>query len=262
MRPAGFGKTDTMSQLADDTAVDSITESILSSGDLTGKIIVDTSTISPATTDSISTQLTSAGASFLACPAFGATPVAIQGRLLMAIAGPPSAIDIVKPYLEASLARSVITVGNDPIQATLLKTTGNFITAAFAETISEAHVFAEKTGLSPDILDDMIKQNYGEYAHSISQKLVTGVYLPLKGERPRSDLTLAIKDVRHGIEAAKEVDMTLDVAEVTLGHLFQAKRWGEKEGRALDSSAVYGVVRMESGLDFETDVVRKRDAGA
>ena len=34
---------------------------------------------------------------------------------------------------------------------------------------------------------------------------------------------------------------------------------GEKEGRVLDSPAVYGAVRMEAGLEFETDVVRKRD---
>ncbi len=177
----------------------------------------------------------------------------------MAIAGPTPAINIVQPYLESCLARSVIVVGQDPIQATLLKTTGNFITAALAETVSEAHVFGEKSGLPPGVLDDLIKQNYGEYAHSISQKLVTGVYMPPRGERPRSDLTLAIKDVRHGIDYAKEVGMTLDVAEVTMGHLFQAKGWGEQQGRALDSSAVYGVVRTESGLEFETDEVRKRD---
>ena len=177
----------------------------------------------------------------------------------MAIAGPSAAITTVKPYLESCLARSVIVVGQDPIQATLLKTTGNFITAALAEIISEAHVFAEKSNLPPTILDDLIAQNYGEYAHSISLKLINGVYLPPRGERPRSGLTLAIKDVRHGIEAAKEVGMTLDVAEVTMGHLFQAKRWGEQQGRALDSSAVYGVVRMEGGLEFETGGVRRRD---
>ena len=177
----------------------------------------------------------------------------------MAIAGPAQAVQTITPYLEACLARSIISVGEDPAQATLLKTTGNFITAALAETIAEAHVFAELAGLPGHVVDELIKQNYGEYMHGISRKLVDGVYLPAKGERPRSDLALAIKDVRHGVECASEVGMRLDIAEVTMGHLFQAKRWSEEKGRALDSSAVYGVVRMESGLEFETDEVRKRD---
>lgn len=177
----------------------------------------------------------------------------------MAIAGPSQAVQTVRPYLEACLARSVVTIGEEPAQATLLKTTGNFITAALAETIAEAHVFAELSGLPKHVVDDLIKQNYGDYMHSISRKLMNGVYLPAKGERPRSDLALAIKDVRQGVECAREVGVRLDVAEVTMGHLFQAKRWSEEQGRALDSSAVYGVVRMESGLEFETDQVNKRD---
>jgi len=50
-----------------------------------------------------------------------------------------------------------------------------------AETIAEAHVFAEKAGLSTEILDTLIEENYGAYAHSISEKLTTGVYAPSQG---------------------------------------------------------------------------------
>ena len=239
----------------------SVTSQLLTSGvQLSGKIFVDTSTVSPTTTTDVSTELTRLGASYVACPAFGATPVAIQGRLLMALAGPSNAIETVKPYITACLARSVIVVSEDPAQATLLKMTGNFITAALAETISEAHVLAEKIGLSTAVLDDLIKQNYGEYAHSISQKLVTGVYAPPKGERPRSDLTLAIKDVGHGINAAERAGMKLKVADVTMEHLLEAKKWAERNNRVLDSSAVYGVVRVEAGLELETEEVKKRDS--
>ena len=144
----------------------------------------------------------------------------------------------------------------------MLKTTGNFITAAMAETISEAHVFAEKAGLSNHVLDELIRENYGPYAHSISDKLITGVYAPPKGERPRSDLTLAIKDVGHGIESAKEVGARLKVAEMTMEHLVAARKWAEKEDRSLDSSAVYGMVRQEAGLDFRTDTVKGNDTGS
>lgn len=225
---------------------------------LQNKLIIDTSTIAPSTTRHINHLLTDANVSFIAAPVFGATPVAVQGQLLFALAGPSASIASVKPYISACLARSTIAVGTDPSQATLLKTTGNFITAALAETISEAHVLAEKSGLPPAVLNDMIHQNYGAYAGSISEKLVTGVYCPPRGERPRSDVKLAVKDVSHGLDAAREVGMDLDVADVTFGRLGRAVDWGTRQGRELDSSAVYGVVRLDAGLDFENAAVRER----
>ena len=224
------------------------------------KLIVDTSTIAPSTTKHINHLLTDANVSFIAAPVFGATPVAAQGQLLVALAGPSASIATVKPYISACLARSTIVVGTDPSQATLLKTTGNFITAALAEMISEAHVLAEKSGLPPAILDEMIKQNYGTYAGSISEKLVTGVYCPPRGERPRSDVKLAVKDVSHGIDAAREAGMRLEVADVTFGRLNRAVDWGTRQERELDSSAVYGVVRLDAGLDFENEAVKARDS--
>ncbi len=54
-----------------------------------------------------------------------------------------------------------------------------------AEAIAEAHVFAEKAGLSNQVLDTLIQENYGTYAHSISEKLLTGVYAPAPGKSDR-----------------------------------------------------------------------------
>jgi len=79
------------------------------------------------------------------------------------------------------------------------------------------------------------------------------------GERARSDLNLAVKDVKHGIDCAEAVGARLKVAEITLGHLIAAKKIAE--ARPLDSSAVYGVIRQEAGLDFDTQFIKQRDAG-
>jgi 3-hydroxyisobutyrate dehydrogenase-like beta-hydroxyacid dehydrogenase len=247
--------------LSDDLAVKNVIAGIVSTNLVKGKIVVDTSTISPKTSAEMTKELAWAGAAYVSAPAFGATPVAVEGRLLFAIAGQSDAILAVKPIIEACLARSIIVVGEEPAQATLLKTTGNFITAAMAETISEAHVLAEKSGLSNDVLDELIRENYGTYAHSISRKLVEGVYCPPRGERPRSDLVLAIKDVSHGIDAAAEAGTRLKLAEVTMEHLVQAKKWADGQQRALDSSSVYGVARMDAGLDFESNLVKEHNAG-
>lgn len=48
------------------------------------------------------------------------------------------------------------------------------------EMISEAHVFAEKTGLGSEAMEALIKENYGPLAYTMSRRLTTGVYVPAK----------------------------------------------------------------------------------
>lgn len=55
--------------------------------------------------------------------------------------------------------------------------------------------------------------------------------------------------------------MKLGVGELVLQNLQKAKRYSDDhEGRLLDSSSMYGVIREEAGLDFCTDYVKERDS--
>ncbi|KAI1359034.1 hypothetical protein F5Y08DRAFT_320585 [Xylaria arbuscula] len=246
---------------SDDAAVQSIVDQIISSGSLTNKMVVDTTTIHPNTTKTISEKLGAQGAQFAAMPVFGATPVAEQGKLLVAFAGPENVYDTIAPFLKGVIAREVLQVGKEPEKATLLKTTGNFMMAGLMEIIAEAHVFAEKTGLGADVLERLLELNFGTVAHSDSIRMTTGVYMPGKGQTPWSDLNLALKDVGHGVDSAKQVGVSLKVGNTALEHLKRAKVYSEENGqRPLDSSSLYGIVREDSGLDFRTDYVVKRDA--
>ena len=127
------------------------------------------------------------------------------------------------------------------------------------ELIGEAHVFAEKTGLGSAALESLIDQQYGPLALSMSKRLTTGAYMPPPGERPWSDLKLALKDVGHGVDCAEKAGAELGVAKMALGNLRGADEFGSRRGRALDSSSMYGVLRQGAGLDFETDLVKERD---
>ena len=74
-------------------------------------------------------------------------------------------------------------------------------------------------------------------------------------------MNLAIKDVSHGIACAENAGTRLKVAEVALDHLRRAKKHADADGgRPLDSSSMYGIIRQDAGLDFETDLVKTRDA--
>jgi 3-hydroxyisobutyrate dehydrogenase-like beta-hydroxyacid dehydrogenase len=128
------------------------------------------------------------------------------------------------------------------------------------EIIAEAHVFAEKTGLGSDVLEKLLELNFGTVAHSNSVRMTTGVYMPGNGEAPWSDLTLALKDVGHGVDSAKQAGVSLKVANTALENLKKAKEYSDKNGkRPLDSTSLYGIVRQDSGLDFRTDYVKQRD---
>jgi 3-hydroxyisobutyrate dehydrogenase-like beta-hydroxyacid dehydrogenase len=248
------------SQVSDDEVLKSVVEEVVKNGRIKDKIFVDTTTVHPSTTSSITLQLSNSGASYIAGPVFGATPLAIAGQLLMAIAGPPSAISVISPFLEGVIARQVIQVGYEPSQALLLKTTSNFITAGLMMLLSEAHTLAEKTGLPTSVLEQLVENNFGQYAHGVSKRLTSGVYFPPVGTAPSSGLELGIKDVGHGFNLAKEKGMKLGIGEMYLDAAREAKEYGDKGGRKCDSTAVYGVVRQRAGLEFESGVVKDRDA--
>lgn len=127
------------------------------------------------------------------------------------------------------------------------------------EVVAETHVFAEKTGLGNGPIESLIEQQYGPLALSMSKRLTTGAYRPAKEERPWSDLNLALKDVGHGITCAREAGAKLPVGDVVQKHLREAKEVSDTDGRPLDSSSMYGVLRTQAGLDFETDLVKRRD---
>lgn len=233
----------------------------ISSGSVEGKIFVDTTTVHPSTSTSVSTIAYATGASYVAAPVFGATPLAESGQLLMAVAGPADAIRTISPFLKGIIARNIITVGDEPGKALLLKTTSNFITAGLHYLLSEAHVLAEKSGLPAPVLEALVGENFGTYMHSVSQRLTSGRYYPAMGEAPTSGLELGMKDVGHGLGIAKEVGMELKIAELSMGCMEEAKEFGDEQGRKMDSTSVFGVVRKRAGVEFESEVVKARDAG-
>lgn len=91
---------------------------------LTGKTIVDTSTVHPSSSETARSRLAEWGAAFVAAPVFGASPVAREGRLLFVLAGPAEAVRTIDPFLVGVMGRGVIRLGEDVKKASMLKTAG------------------------------------------------------------------------------------------------------------------------------------------
>lgn len=113
--------------LSDDSALTATLDAIIGAGagnDLSGKIVVDTSTVHPRSSGKAQARLRASGAVFVAAPVFGASPVAAEGRLLFVLAGPEDAVRVISPFLVGVMGRGVIRLGEDVKEASLLKTAG------------------------------------------------------------------------------------------------------------------------------------------
>lgn len=112
--------------LSDDSALSSTLDAVIGAGaaDLSGKIIVDTSTVHPGSSEEAQARLRERGARFVAAPVFGASPVAAQGKLLFILAGPDDAVRAISPFLVGVMGRGVIRLGDDVKESSLLKTAG------------------------------------------------------------------------------------------------------------------------------------------
>lgn len=115
--------------LSDDPALAATLDAIIGAGAgsndlLSGRIVVDTSTVHPRSSEKAQARLRASGAVFVAAPVFGASPVAAEGRLLFVLAGPEDAVRVISPFLVGVMGRGVIRLGEDVKEASLLKTAG------------------------------------------------------------------------------------------------------------------------------------------
>jgi len=115
-----------------------------------GSVVVDTSTVSPATARQVSASLLEAGAGFVDAPVSGGVEGAQKGTLSVMAGGDSANISRIMPVLEA-ISASVTHMG--PVgsgQAT--KAVNQVMIAGIAEAVCEALALAEKLNLPSERL--------------------------------------------------------------------------------------------------------------
>lgn len=233
--------------VADDASVEESIAEALKSSSAKGKLIVDCSTIHPDTTNRVQQTVEKAGAHFVACPVFGAPPMAESGSLITVLAGPKDQVDRVRPFCKDVMARAEVNFSDQPAgAATRLKIVGNTFILQMIESLSEGHVLAEKSGLGVDNLHAFIEQMFPGPYTAYSNRLRTGDYY--KREYPAFTAKLARKDYRHAKDLADSAGVRMKSLDVAGQHLEDVVDYADDKG---DIAGVYGAVRRESGLEFE-----------
>jgi 3-hydroxyisobutyrate dehydrogenase-like beta-hydroxyacid dehydrogenase len=130
--------------LADDAALDAVYPDLVS-GLAPDTVVVETSTVAPATIRRLAGLVAARGAALLDAPVSGSVPVVERGELTFLVGGSASALDGVRPVLGA-LATRIFHLGDVGAGATM-KLAVNSIVHGLNQALAEALVLAEKAGV-------------------------------------------------------------------------------------------------------------------
>jgi len=247
---AGVARADVIfTILAKDDVVEAVADEILNSGDVTGKLFVECSTIHPDTTVRLAKKFHDRGAEFVAAPVFGAPAMGETGQLVGVLAGPKASVQKARRYFKGVMAKAEIDMSDQPYEKALkLKLIGNTFIVNMVEQISEGLVLAEKAGLGTDYLHQFIENIFpGPYA-AYSTRILSGAYHQM--EYPLFPIDLAKKDARHALSLADACGVQMQNLRVADAHLTRVK---EHDGEKGDIAGIYGAVRAEAGLKYEND---------
>lgn len=142
--------------MADDSAVRSLVDDEVAAALEETRILVDCSTVSPATTATIAGKV--GPGRFVAAPILGAPQAVASGSASLLLAGPSSAIERLSPVW-VDLAASHVVCGEDPGSATSLKLVSNYLLLGGLALLAEAVGTAEAAGIDPEILRRFLRSS-------------------------------------------------------------------------------------------------------
>ncbi len=205
-----------------------------------GSVLVDMSTISPATTRRIATAVAEHGVSMLDAPVSGGSEGAERGTLSIMVGGEPEALEKARPVLQ-HLGKTITHVGPSGA-GQVAKAVNQTIIAGTYAAVAEGMALA----LAADIDVNAALQALGGGAAG-SWVLENRARNMLKGEYPLGFRTrLHRKDLGIALTAARELGVAMPVAAYVeqLETSLVRRGYGDE-----DVSNVARVVREQSGLD-------------
>ena len=119
---------------------------VLSRHDSHPAVLVDSTTIDPATSARLREEASARGTAVLAAPVSGNPKVVASGRLTVVVSGPRDAFEVAQPYLEP-FGRRVTYVGPGD-EARLVKICHNLLLGVVTQSMAEITVLAEAAGVT------------------------------------------------------------------------------------------------------------------
>jgi 3-hydroxyisobutyrate dehydrogenase len=231
----------TLSMVTDTEALEAITEGPdgILAGLGEGRVYVDMSTVSPAASRALATQVAERGSRMLDAPVSGSVVTLEEGRLSLMVGGDQEVIDLVRPILE-DIGPKVTHVGGNG-QAVLMKIATNLSLAVQMLAFSEGVLLAEKGGISRETAVEVLLNSV------VASPMVRyrGPFVLEMPEEAWFDVNMMQKDMLLALEAGRELDVALPTAAVSNEMLTAARAMGlDKE----DFAALFDVLAAMSGM--------------
>ncbi len=180
-----------------------------------GHLLVDMSTIAPATAIKVHDALAERGAHALDAPVSGGDRGAIAGTLSIMIGGDAADVERVRPLFEA-MGKTIVHVGG-PGAGQIVKACNQIVVALTYEAVSEALVLGSKAGVDPNKIIQVLSG--GLAANRILE--LRGPTMVQHNFQPGFRINLHRKDLGIALNAGKEFGVPLPVTAL-VGQMFEA----------------------------------------
>ncbi|GAB2899129.1 3-hydroxyisobutyrate dehydrogenase [Paraburkholderia jirisanensis] len=211
-----------------------------------GSLIVDCSTIDPATVKSMAEAANANGNTFIDAPVSGGTGGATAGTLTFMVGASATGFDRVKPLLQA-MGRNIVHCG-ETSTGQVAKICNNLVLGITMAGVAEAMALGEALGIDPKVLGGIINTSTGRCWSSDTYNPFPGVIDSAPSSRGYVGgfgTDLMLKDLGLAADAAKLARQPAYLGALTQ-QLYQALS-ARGDGQ-LDFSAVINLYRGERSV--------------
>ena len=204
-----------------------------------GLIVVDHSTIKPATARKIAEVLTASGISFVDAPVSGGQLGAQNGTLTIMIGGDAAALERARPAMQA-YGKAITHIGASGA-GQVAKACNQIMVAAQMSAMAELLIFARKADVDPRKVVEAIRGGAAQCwtLDNKPQRLFAG------NRQPGFKAHMQAKDLHIVMDSAGELGMPLPATEVN-ARLYDEML--QMDLGDLDNSAVIAVIEKMSGV--------------
>ena len=193
-----------------------------------GKIIIDHSTVDPATNEWAYKASAQKGTAFVDAPISGGPMGAEAGTLTFMCGCDEEIFPAIQPVLKA-FGDYIVRVG-EVGSGTTVKLLNNMLIGVHQSALAECYVMAEKAGVDPAIAYDVIKRSAG---FSKSMDWAVDAILDRNFDA-RFSINLLDKDIKLALGLADELNMPLELVQLGASKVAHAKeKYGHQDVSAI-----------------------------
>ena len=204
-----------------------------------GKVVIDSSTLSPAMSREVAEKVRAKGADMVDAPVSGSVTTLESGKLSVMVGGRKATFDRIKPILD-DIGPKVTHVGDNGL-ALSIKIAHNLSLAVQMLAFSEGVLLAEKSGISREVAVDVL-------THSVIGSPMVQYRGPFVLQLPDEswfDVNMMQKDLLLALEMGRRLDVPLPTTAVTNEFLTAARGMGLEK---YDFAVVFKVLAQMAGL--------------